>query len=161
MPRPDHPGDCLATPAEIATRLHSAAIHLLRRLRVEDSATGLTGPQASALSVVVFGGAVTLGDLARAEQVRPPTMSRLVAGLVRSGLVVTRQDPVDRRVVRIRATVQGRALLQAGRGRRVRRLAKDLEGVGRGEFRALVDAMTTIERLSRPPVAPSSRKNQG
>ncbi len=85
-------------------------------------------------------------------------MSRLVAGLVRSGLVATRQDPVDRRVIRIRATAKGRSLLQAGRGRRVKRLAKDLEQLGDGAFRALAEAMPTIERLSRPSDAPPVRK---
>ena len=119
---------------------------------MEDAATGLPGPKASALSVVVFGGAVTLGDLARAEQVRPPTISRLVAGLVRSGLVELDRDPDDRRVQRIRATAKGRALLEAGRNRRVRRLSKDLERLSEAEFGALVGAMATIERLSRPPV---------
>ncbi len=146
-------GKRLPKAAEVATRLHAAAIHLLRRLRVEDAATGLSGPKASALSVVVFGGAVTLGDLARAEQVRPPTISRLVAGLVRSGLVESDRDPDDRRVQRIRATPKGRALLEAGRNRRVRRLSKDLERLSEAEFGALVGAMATIERLSRPPVA--------
>ncbi len=63
---------------EIADRLHSAAIHLLRRLRVEDERSGLTSPQLSALSVIVFGGPITVGNLARAEQVRPPTISRLL-----------------------------------------------------------------------------------
>ncbi len=125
---------------------------MLRRLRVEDAATGLTGPRASALSVVVFGGPVTLGDLARAEQVRPPTMSRLVAGLVKSGLVESERDLVDRRVQRIRATAKGRALLEAGRGRRVKRLSKDLDRLSPAEFGALVTALPTLERLSRPPL---------
>ena len=57
----------------IADRLHSAAIHLLRRLRREDATTGLSAPRLSALSVIVFGGPLTLGELANAEQVRPPT----------------------------------------------------------------------------------------
>src|SRR5262245_21904262 len=136
--------------AELATRLHSAAIHLLRRLRVEDVASGLSGPRASALSVVVFGGPITLGDLARAEQVRPPTMSRLVSGLVRAGLVESEQDPGDRRVQRIRATAKGRSLLLAGRARRVRRLSRDLERLSPDEFATLAAALETIERVARP-----------
>src|SRR5262252_4263793 len=74
-------------PVQIADRLHSAAIHLLRRLRIRDSAIGIGPAQLSALSVLVFGGPRSLGELADAEQVRPPTMSRIVGGLVRSGLV--------------------------------------------------------------------------
>lgn len=145
--------------AELATRLHSAAIHLLRRLRVEDAATGLTGPQASALSVVVFGGPTTLGGLARAEQVRPPTISRLVAGLVESGLVVLERDATDRRVQRIRATPKGRSLLEAGRLRRVRRLTRDLERLTATEFATLATAVATLERVARPLAqSPSDRE---
>ena len=89
----------------LADRLHSAAIHLLRRLRREDDAGGLTAPRLSALSVIVFGGGpVTLGQLAAAEQVRPPTMTRLVNGLETEGLVVRQADPADGRVTYIKAT---------------------------------------------------------
>src|SRR2546428_10214914 len=72
---------------EVARSLHSNAIHLLRRVRTEDSAMGIGPAQASALSVVVFGGPLTFNELAGAEQVRPPTLSRAVEGLVRAGLV--------------------------------------------------------------------------
>lgn len=138
-------------PEALATQLHSAAIHLLRRLRVEDAASGLSAPRLSALSVIVFAGPVTLGDLAKAEQVRAPTMSRLVAGLVKSGLVEAERDPEDRRIQRIVATAKGRSLLEAGRARRVRRLTKDLERLGLDEFATLARAVGTIERVARPP----------
>src|SRR5260221_11232102 len=83
-PRPPAP----PPPARaVADRLHSAAIHLLRRLRVEDKAMGLSGPRTSALSVIVFRGPVTMSALAEAEQVRRPTMTRLVDGLERRGVV--------------------------------------------------------------------------
>src|SRR2546426_4644538 len=81
----------------IADRLHSAAIHVLRRLRVEDKAIGLSGPRASALSVIVFRGPIAMGALAEAEQVRPPTITRLVASLERVGLVRRGRDPPDGR----------------------------------------------------------------
>src|SRR3954466_1640614 len=89
-------------PADIADRLHSAAIHLLRRLRREDDASGLPAPQLSALSVIVFGGPVTLGGLAQAEQVRPPTITKVVTALEDAGLVEREVDPDDRRVVRVK-----------------------------------------------------------
>ncbi len=54
------------TSRELADRLHSAAIHLLRRLRREDDASGLPAPQLSALSVIVFGGPIAIGALADA-----------------------------------------------------------------------------------------------
>ncbi|MBM4187871.1 MAG: MarR family transcriptional regulator [Gemmatimonadetes bacterium] len=148
MPRRDRQ-DPLPPGPELATRLHSAAIHLLRRLRVEDSASGLSAPRLSALSVIVFAGPVTLGDLARAEQVRAPTMSRLVSGLVKAGLVIAERDPADRRIQRIRATTKGRALLEAGRLRRVRRLARDLDRLSAAEFRVLREAVAMIERVAR------------
>src|SRR5687767_15625553 len=91
-------------PNVIAERLHSAAIHLLRRLRREDDASGLGAPRLSALSVIVFGGPVTIGGLAAAEQVRVPTMSRLVDSLESQGLVRRVPDESDRRVVRVEAT---------------------------------------------------------
>ena len=69
----------------LADVLHSAAIHLLRKLRREDAASGLNAPRLSALSVVVFAGPVTLGELAGAEQVRPPTMTRIVDALAEQG----------------------------------------------------------------------------
>src|SRR5574339_108325 len=85
----------------LADRWHSLAIHLLRRLRREDVNAGLTGPRLSALSVVVFGGLITLGDLAAAEQVKPPTMTRLVRALEEEGLVRREADASDGRVVRL------------------------------------------------------------
>src|SRR2546427_13059204 len=90
-PAPRRPG------FPIADRLHSAAIHLLRSLRTEDSASGLSGPRLSALSVVVFAGPIAMSALAAAEQVRPPTMTRLVAELERRGLVERARSPADRR----------------------------------------------------------------
>ena len=65
----------------LADRLHSTAIHLLRLVRVQDAATGIAPARLSALSVLVFGGPMSLNQLAQAEQVRPPTMSRIVDAL--------------------------------------------------------------------------------
>jgi DNA-binding MarR family transcriptional regulator len=104
----------------IADQLHSAAIHLLRTLRKEDDASGLSAPRLSALSVVVFGGPLTLGQLAGAEQVRPPTMTRIVTGLEKEGLVKRIGDARDHRLTRIEATSKGRRVLAAGRARRVK-----------------------------------------
>ena len=119
-PAADH-----AAPA-VADRLHSAAIHLLRRLRLEDDATGLSAARLSALSVVVFGGPVTLTALARAERVKPPTMTRLVIAMEEEGLLTRTRDTADGRVVRIRATPKGTRILQEGRRRRVATLAREL-----------------------------------
>jgi DNA-binding MarR family transcriptional regulator len=139
-------------PAEVADRLHSAAIHLLRRLRTEDMASGLTAPRLSALSVIVFGGPLTLGALAAAEQVRPPTMTRLVAALERDGLVTREQDPNDRRQVLVQATPAGRRLLEEGRARRTASLARRLASLPPADLAGLARAAELLERLARPPV---------
>ena len=123
----------------MADRLHSAAIHLLRRLRRQDAASGEGPARLSALSVLVFGGAKTLGELAAAEQVRPPTMSRIVAGLKRSGLVTIKADRNDARRMRIQASSKGIALLQKARERRIADLAAQLE-------HASVEELATIDR---------------
>ena len=91
-----------------------AAIHLLRRIRKVDEASGLSAARLSALSVLVSGGATTIGGLARAEQVSAPTMSRLVSGLERDGFVVRETDEGDARAVRVRATAKGTRVLQEG-----------------------------------------------
>ena len=135
----------------LAERLHAAAIHLLRRLRAEDDASGLTAPRLSALSVLVFGGPRTIGELAAAEQVRPPTISRLVRELERDGLVTRETDAGDARVQRVRATRAAEALLVAGRARRVTRLAAEVAALSAAERRLLRDALPLLERLARPP----------
>ena len=129
----------------IADRLHSAAIHLLRRLRREDVTSGLSAPRLSALSVVVFGGPLTLGELAHAEQVRPPTMTRLVSALENAGLVAREADPEDGRLTRIRATQKGRALLLRGRARRVAALTAEVRRLGPGEREELTRALATLD----------------
>jgi DNA-binding MarR family transcriptional regulator len=140
-----------ASPAAVADRLHSAAIHLLRRLRLEDAASGLTAPRLSALSVVVYAGPLTLGALAAAEQVRPPTMTRIVAALERADLVTRQPDPTDRRQVLIATTPAGRCLLEEGRSRRTASLAQRLSALPNDELANLARAADLIERLARPP----------
>ena len=137
-----------APPARtIADRLHSAAIHLLRRLRVEDKAIGLTGPRASALSVIVFRGPIAMGALADAEQVRAPTMTRLVTSLEKAGLVRRVSDRDDGRVQLVEATAAGRRLLNKGRARRVERLMGGIAHLGDEEQRVLARAAELMERL--------------
>jgi DNA-binding MarR family transcriptional regulator len=135
---------------ELADRLHSAAIHLLRRLRTADDAMGLTAPKGSALSVLVFSGPATLSRLAKLEQVRPPTMTRLVAELERQGLVERRPDPEDGRVVWIHPTENARKILLEGRARRVARLESDLRQLRPAEFKRLAAALELLERMARP-----------
>jgi DNA-binding MarR family transcriptional regulator len=132
-----------------ADRLHSAAIHLLRRVRKQDAVSGVGPAQLSALSVLVFGGPKTLGELAAAEQVKPPTMSRIVAGLKRSRLIEISRDPHDARRMQIRASANGTRLLQEGRQRRIEYLAAHLDSLSRSELDQLSAAANVLETLLR------------
>jgi len=145
VPEPESspPADVLA----IADRLHSAAIHLLRRVRKQDVATGEGPARLSALSVLVFGGPKTLGELAAAEQVKPPTMSRIVAGLARSRLIEITADPRDARRMRIRATARGTRLLHKGRQLRIEYLASHLEALAPEELAKLGEGVEILKKL--------------
>jgi DNA-binding MarR family transcriptional regulator len=131
---------------EIADRLHSAAIHLLRQVRQQDTATREAPARLSALAVLVFGGPVTLGELAAAEQVKPPTMTRIVTGLERSRLAERYADPVDARKVKMRATAKGVRLLQQSRQRRIECVGKHLSALSPQELAALRQAADIFER---------------
>jgi len=148
-PAPSGPGGSHAE--QIANRLHSAAIHLLRRVRTQDDAMGLTGPEGSALSVVVFGGPITLGALAAAEHVKPPTITRLVHDLEAKRLVVREADPADRRVQRVGATALGRRVLEEGRARRVATITAALQRLPAAELKALEAAVDILEGIVRTP----------
>lgn len=137
-----------------ADRLHSAAIHLLRRLRVHDAASGLTASRLSALSVVVFGGPIRMGDLAAAEQVRPPSMTRTVGDLERAGLVRRVPDPEDGRAQVVEATEEGRRILFEGRRRRVQALARRLAALTPSDRALLSRAADLLEAVSLPEEHP-------
>lgn len=130
----------------IAAKLHSVAIHLLRRLREADAASGLSPARLSALSVLTFGGTCTLGELAAAEQVTAPTMTRLVQSLEKDGLVA-RSSAEDRRTVVLAATKRGREVLQRARGLRVARFTELLSAAKPPELRILESAAATLARL--------------
>ena len=131
----------------LADRLHSVAIRLLRRARREDAAMGLPPAQASVLSVLVFGGARTLSALADVEQVKAPTMTRIVDALERAGLAQRQPDADDRRKLSIAATASGVRLMQKGRSRRVNALAQLLADLDRNERAVLEEAIALLARL--------------
>lgn len=136
-----------ASPDELPARVHSAALHLLRRLAQEDRSSGVSPSRLSALSVLVFGGPRTIGALATMEGVTPPTMTRLVAGMVADGLVERMPDESDRRIVHVAASDRGRALLLAGRDRRVATLATMMAPLTPKERRRLDTAAAIIEHM--------------
>jgi DNA-binding MarR family transcriptional regulator len=137
--------------SHLAQRLHAVSIRLLRRARREDAAMGLPPGQASALSVLVFGGPKTLSELAAIEQVQPPTMTRMVDALEHLRLLKREQDAIDRRKFRVAATPAGVRLMHQGRERRVAALAETLSGLDRDQRATLEKALGILEQL---PVRP-------
>ena len=130
----------------IADLLHSAAIHLLRKVRAKDRSAGIGPAQLSALSVLVFGGPRSLKELAEAEQVRPPTMSRIVAGLARTRLT-RRKTTDDKRRMLLEATARGKKILWKGRRRRVEMLVNALEKFSADELREAAAAADFMRKL--------------
>ena len=134
------------TTDNLADRLHSTAIHLLRLVRGQDAGAGIGPAQLSALSVLVFGGPLSLNQLAGAEQVRPPTMSRIVDALESQGLARRRANPQDRRAVLIEPTEKGTHVLQLGRRRRVKFLAARLRRLSPAELKQLESSLQAIQK---------------
>ncbi len=132
---------------DTATRLHSLAIHLLRRVRRTDVEMDLSPARSSALSVLVFGGPRTLGELAAAEQVAPPTMTRLIAGLEAEGYIARSADARDARITRVRATAKGRRVLEQGRQRRVEQVSTLLEKLPGEDLETVRRAVELLEAL--------------
>ena len=136
-------------PELLADRLHSAAIHLLRRVRRQDVVSGLGPAQLSALSVLVFRGPMGLNQLAAAEQVSPPTMSRVVAALERQKVVERTSDARDARRIHLRATAKGQNLLQKARKRRISYLAERLAELPAESLSELASAAEILDQSLR------------
>ncbi len=140
--------------ARVADRLHSLAIHLLRRVAVADRESGLTGPRLSVLSVLVLGGGPrTLGALAQAERVRPPSMTRLIQAMETEGLVARAPSPDDARATLIRATPAGSRVLRAARVRRLATLRGLMVGLGPGALDRVERALEVLEPVARQAAA--------
>jgi DNA-binding MarR family transcriptional regulator len=131
---------------EAADRFHSAAIHALRHVRRADPASGLSAARLSALSVLVFGGSRTLGELAAAEQVRPATMTKIAQALEDGGHVRRRSDTSDRRVVRLEATKKGERVMWRAREKRVERLGELLGRLPPRDLARVREAAELVDR---------------
>ena len=149
---------------DAARALHSGTIHLLRALSEVDRETGLTAARLSALSVLVYGGAQTLGALARAEGVAGPTMTRIVDGLVTAKLVVRQPHPTDGRAVQLAATEPGTALMHSAANRRLQLLVSALGDLpARDQARVLAAAScldplaSAVRQRARPRAERRSR----
>ena len=130
----------------VADRLHSAAIHLLRTVRQVDTQSRISPARLSALSVLVFGGPRSLRELADAEQVTPPTMSKIVGALEADGFIVRKGDRLDLRTIQLRTTPKGKAILQRARKLRIDSLAALLSSTSRSELAILQQAAQIIKQ---------------
>lgn len=134
---------------ELAARLASLSTVLQRQLARADKGDGLTRARLSALALLVLGGPRTLGQLAAAERVRPPTMTRLVHAMESEGLVARERNPSDGRSVIIRATPSGEARLEQGRSRQIAPLAEAIAQLESNERRQLEDASDLLGLVLR------------
>jgi DNA-binding MarR family transcriptional regulator len=136
--------------SEMTSRLRMVVARLSRRLRQEAN-EGATPSQLAALATIERHGPITLGDLAGHERVRPPTMTRIVAGLEEAELVRRAVDPSDRRVSRVTITSDGTRLLARSRTRKDAFLASLLEHLDGDELAVVERAVPILERLSEQP----------
>ncbi|HVV37776.1 MAG TPA: MarR family transcriptional regulator [Acidimicrobiales bacterium] len=132
--------------SKLALELNSLSIHLTRHARVADAQLGVPPARLSALSVLVFGGDRTMGQLAAAELVTQATMSRIVDGLEASGLAARRRNPEDARSWVVRATPKGRRLMERGRAARAERMAAVLAAVPPADRPAVEQALKALRR---------------
>jgi DNA-binding MarR family transcriptional regulator len=142
----------------LAARLASLSTILGRELARADLGDGLTRARLSALALLVLGGPRRLGELAAAERVRPPTMTRLVRAMEADGWVERTPDPVDRRSIVIRATAAGEARLEQSRRQQLAPLAAAIEALDPPDRRSIGEAVELLERLLREggrPTGPS------
>ena len=135
-------------PRSTADQLHAAAVRLLRRLRTSDGESGLSAAQASVISVLVYGGPSNISRLAAAEQVRTPTMSRLVKDLETAGLVTRTADPADARASLIEAAPRAHALLDTARSLRLGRLERAIATCSPADRALLSRAAPVLLRLA-------------
>ncbi len=140
--------------AGLATSLRISVSRLARRLRVERTAPGLGEPslsdtQLAALAALERHGAMSPGDLAGHEKVQPPSMTRVIAVLADSRLVMRAPHPSDRRQVVLTATEAGRDLVNKARRRRDAWLAKRLMELTPQERATLRAAAPILEKLSQ------------
>lgn len=131
----------------LANDLVLASVKLTRHLRVSDKQARMSGPQASALAVIVYAGRIRVSDLAAMEQVRSPTMVQMVNQLEAQGLALREGDETDRRVSWVRATAKGQRYLQQGQERRIGPLASYVDGLGRDDRAVLARAVTLINGM--------------
>lgn len=131
---------------ELAARLRLSATRLGRRLR-QESGTGLTPSQLSALATIERHGPMALGELADHERVAPPSITKVVRKLEDAGLVVRQASEDDRRFVRVSLTPLGEGLLAESRARKNAWLAERLSDLTPDRRARLAAALDVLEEL--------------
>lgn len=132
--------------AELAARLRLSVMRLARRLRQQAGAE-VTASQLSALSSLTRNGSLTLGELSAVERVKPPTMTRIVAGLEELGLATRTVDPSDRRVSRVEVSEQGMRFVDRSRYRKDAYLAARMAALGPEDLAKLTAGIDALEHL--------------
>ena len=140
------PAPAARTGTDLAEHLRLSVTRLARRLRQQ---TGLDASptQLAALATIERQGPITLGELAAAERVQPPTVTAAVGRLEQEGLVRRTPDRTDRRVVRVSATAAGKRLLARNRSRKTAFLSSRLESLDDDERATLAAATVLLDRL--------------
>jgi DNA-binding MarR family transcriptional regulator len=137
----------MSSAREAADRIHSASIHLLRRVVRADAGAGVSAARLSALSVLVFAGPKTVSELASMERVKVPTMSRLVAAMEEEGLVRRVPHGTDARAVVLHATAKGKRVLERARELRLSLLESLLAEASPQELATVREAADIVDRL--------------
>jgi DNA-binding MarR family transcriptional regulator len=132
----------------LASALRLAVMRLARRMRGERADTSLTLSQLAALATLERSGPLTPRELAAAERVQPPSMTRLAASLEAAGLVTRTAHPSDGRQVLLAASPAGTALLREDRRRRDAWLAQRLAELTPDERDVLRRAAAVLDRLA-------------
>jgi DNA-binding MarR family transcriptional regulator len=146
---PDSPPEPEPDPADVATVIRDGLTRLNRRLRQVRPLGELTQTQLSALTSLEFAGAMTPTELAEAERVQPPTMTKIVAQLEAKGLVQRTPHPTDGRQTILSATESGRAAFREQRRAKDEWLARKVAGLSADDRRTLHAAATILSRMVR------------
>jgi DNA-binding MarR family transcriptional regulator len=131
---------------DLPTRLRLVVTRLARRLR-QHSEAPLSPTQAAVLATIDRRGPLTLGELAEAERVQPPTITAAVDRLEQQGLVQRRRGPHDRRVVRVQVTADGGEVLDEARSRKSAYLEQRLRSLSARDRATLERAASILEGI--------------
>jgi DNA-binding MarR family transcriptional regulator len=138
--------ELIETTSETSARLRRAVTRLNRRLR-SSSLGGTTPAQASLLALVDSLDNPSLGELALAEQIQPPSVTRLIRSMEAQDLVVCATDPEDRRCTRVRLTARGKREITAIRERKTAFLERRLQALSASERQRAIDVVLFLEHL--------------